>query len=143
MVGQSAAGRNSKWINEQFLNGRTPEYFGGMGLFRGRREYSPAEEIVLDYFFTNTKSNVYAAKDTLPGQLWSLMMGQYARAAGPARDRLLEVFKDTHKKDASALSVDQFAEAIVSRGDVSGLLQAQFDRANKFIEEWGHNYGHV
>ena len=71
--------------------------FSSMGVIRGRQDYSDAEKTVLEYFFTNTDSNIYAATDNMPSQLWALLMGQYARSSLTARDRLLKLFEDMKK----------------------------------------------
>ena len=71
--------------------------FSGIGSLRGKTDYSEDEKAILDYFFTNHDSNIYAATDNMPNQLWALLMGQYARSSMTARDRLLKLFSDMKK----------------------------------------------
>ena len=119
--------------------------FSGIGKFRGRKDYSSDERTVLGYFFTNTESNVYCATDNMPGELWALLMGQYARSNVTARDRLLQLFRDVKEKDKSGgvLSLEQFAEMIRGQGDIRGALEAHLAKAGKWIEVYGVDYGHA
>ncbi len=140
--------RVPKELSEKFFDGDTLlPGFSGIGSLRGNPEqYSEAERIVLDHFFTNTHSNIYAAKDTLPSELWTLLMGQYARSSLTARDRLLNLFRDVKSKsseDNSVPSVEDLAHMIQSKKDVTNMLTTHCKRAGKFTEEWGIDYGHA
>jgi thymidylate synthase ThyX len=131
---------------EQFFESdRIRPGFSGIGGFRGRRDYGDDERTVLGYFFTNTESNVYCATDNMPGELWALLMGQYARSNVTARDRLLQLFRDVKAKDktGTVLSLEQFAEMIRQQGDIRGALEAHLAKAGRWIEEYGVDYGHA
>jgi len=122
-----------------------PEFFSGIGRFRGRKDYSGAEEVVLNYFFTNTKSNVYCATDNMPNELWALLMGQYARSSLTARDRLLQLFGDVKEKDKTGKvpSLEEIAALMENQGDVAGALDAHLKKAGNFIDNYGVKYGHA
>ncbi len=120
-----------------------PEFFSGIGRFRGEKNYSEHKRIVLDHFFTNRKSNVYCATDNMPGEIWALLMGQYARSNLTARDRLLQLFEDVPKKDETAESLEEIAIKIESGVDISDSLSAHLKKAGKFIDLHGVNYGHA
>ncbi|MFH1668732.1 MAG: FAD-dependent thymidylate synthase [Candidatus Woesearchaeota archaeon] len=116
--------------------------FSGIGKLRGKTDYTKDEETVLKHFFTNTHSNVYCATDNMPGELWALIMGQYARSSMTGRDRLLKLFTDMEEK-GEAISVSELAEMIRSGRDVAGALQAYLNKAGNFIEIYGVKYGHA
>ncbi|RMD45878.1 hypothetical protein D6829_01040 [Candidatus Pacearchaeota archaeon] len=119
--------------------------FSGIGKFRGRRahELSDDERAVINYFFTNDDSNVYAVKDEMPMELWAMLMGQYARSNLTAKERLLKLLRDVPKKDPSAKTLEEIAEVIRCEGDVKASLKAHLDRAGRFIESYGIDYGHA
>ncbi|MFC1741411.1 FAD-dependent thymidylate synthase [Nanoarchaeota archaeon] len=123
-------------------DGQLKPGFSGIGRLRGKTDYTKDEETVLGYFFTNTHSNVYCATDSMPNELWALLMGQYARSNFTARDRLLKLFEDMHEKKDS-VSVAQLAEMIQSGNDISAMLDGHLKKAGKFIEIWGVKYGHA
>ncbi len=116
--------------------------FSGIGKFRGRSDYNEDERTVLSYFFTNIDSNVTCATDQMPGELWALLMGQYARSSLTARDRLLKLFEDMSSKQ-DAISVSGLAGKIRSGSGVYNELQDHIQKAGKFIEDWGISYGHA
>lgn len=117
--------------------------FSGIGMLRGRTDYSENEKTILQHFFTNTRSNVYCATDHMPNELWALVMGQYARSGLTARERLLQLFSDMHEKNfEGAHSIDEIARQIRLQGDVSNL-DVYLKAAGKFIETWGIQYGHA
>ena len=139
-------------IKNQILtpDGELVPGFSGIGIIRGRTDYSEDEKTILRHFFTNTHSNIYCATDNMPNELWALVMGQYARSDVPARDRLLQLFQDMRKKSLDTkgglekvLSIPELAQKIRSQGDISEVLSAHLDAAGKFIETWGINYGHA
>ena len=141
-----------KEIKDQILtpDGELVPGFSGIGIIRGRTDYSEDEKTILRHFFTNPHSNVYCATDHMPNELWALMMGQYARSSVPARDRLLQLFQDMHKKSLDAmdglekvLSIPELAQKIRSQEDIGEVLSAHLNAAGKFIETWGINYGHA
>jgi thymidylate synthase ThyX len=124
--------------------GRVIDLFPGIGRFRGRKEYTPQEEIILGHFFTNTRSNVYAATDNLPGELRALLLGQYARSQATGRDRLLKLFRDMEK--AEEINLDEFASAIESNKETGGVINLAEERAARFIDKHGggvEGYGHA
>lgn len=131
-------------IKNQILtaDGELVPGFSGMSIFRGRNDYTDDERTVLKHFFTNIDSNVYAATDHMPNELWALVMGQYARSNLTARDRFLGLFEEMHKKQ-NASSVSEIATQIRSQGDIYNLLDSHLKAAGKFIEEWGVAYGHA
>ncbi len=135
--------KESDYFNEK---GSLVPGFHVVGDFRGRRaeELSHAERAVINYFFTNDDSNVYCATDNMPSQLWALLMGQYARSSSTAKERLLKLFSDLHKKDPEKIpSTEQIAEAIARGKDISGMLERHLLTAGKFIEDYGQKYGHA
>lgn len=121
--------------------------FHVIGKFKGKRakDMSEAERIVVNHFFTNDDSNVYAATENMSAQLWALLMGQYARSAVTGRERLIQLFNDVHKKDktGTAPSLEQIAGAIQDSKDISILLKKHLLNAGKFIETMGVKYGHA
>lgn len=124
-------------------NGRAISGFSGIGEIRGRQDYTESEKTVLGHFFTRFDSNVYAATDNMPGQLWALLMGQYARSDMTARDRFLKLLNDLQIKNPDAASVDEIAEAIRFSGDITKKLDKAIKYAGRWIEEWGVDYGHA
>lgn len=117
--------------------------FRGIGRFRGRSDYDADEQTLLNHFFTNSQSNVYCARDSLPNEMWALLMGQYARSSDTARDRLLALFRDIHKRDTSVASIPQLAALVRGGGDVTGALEPHLRKAGKFIVDYGVDYGHA
>jgi len=119
--------------------------FKGIGGFRGPRasEFTEEQRIILRYFFTNIDSNTYCATDNMPSQLWALLLGQYARSPVTAKERLLQLFEDVHKKDSKNVpSLEQIAQAINQNEDISSMLQAHYLRSGIFVDEHGVKYGH-
>ncbi|MBW2971713.1 FAD-dependent thymidylate synthase [Candidatus Woesearchaeota archaeon] len=139
-------GRTLTEIIEQVLdnNGQLKPGFSGIGRLRGKsgKDYTQDERTVLEYFFTNTHSNIYCATDNMPNELWALVMGQYARSNLTGRDRLLQLFHDMHDKQKEA-SVAELAEMIKSGKDLSSLLVKHLNKAGVFIDTWGVKYGHA
>ncbi|MBU2561610.1 MAG: FAD-dependent thymidylate synthase [Nanoarchaeota archaeon] len=125
-------------------DGRLKPGFCGIGRLRGKTgdDYKEDEITVLEYFFTNTHSNIYCATDNMPNELWALVMGQYARSNLTGRDRLLQLLHDMHEKEKQA-SVAKLAEMIRSGEDVSAMLSGHLRKAGKFIDTWGVKYGHA
>lgn len=111
------------------------------------REYTPTEQIVLLYFFTNIDKNIYCARDTLPSQVWAFLVGQYSRSHLSLRDRFLKIFEDQKNafeqgkilKD-EYISLDELAETISAKNDIK--LQYFYDRAASFLKKWWVEYGH-
>jgi len=130
---------------EYIQNGQLLPGFSGIGTFRGRRfgELSTDEQTIVDYFFTNPDSNVYAASDNLPNELWALAMGQYARSDLTAKERLIQLFNDMPKKNPQAKSLGEIATTIRSGSEVGDALKQHIKMAGEFIETWGINYGHA
>jgi thymidylate synthase ThyX len=124
-------------------DGRAQNGFAGIGKLSGRQDYSEDEITVLDHFFTRHDSNVYAATDAMPGRIWPSLMGQYARSNMTARDRFLKLIEDTKKKDASAPSMQEVAEAIRSGAAISELLEKAIAKAGRWVENYGIAYGHA
>jgi len=139
-------GKDDETLFARFFEGDAVKPgFSGMGNFRGRRDYTDEERTVVEHFFTNSHSNVYAATDNMPNELWALLMGQYARSNVPARDRLLQLFRDVKEKDKTerVISLEDFAQLIGRQGDINLVLKAHLARAGNFIEEFGVDYGHA
>lgn len=132
-------------LNDYFDGGGVLPGFSGMGSFRGRKahELDEDERTIVEHFFTNDDSNVYAVKDTMPSTLWALLMGQYARSAVPVKERLLNLMKDLPKKDTKAKTLTEIALEIRASGRVRDSLDAHSRAAEKFIEEYGIDYGHA
>jgi thymidylate synthase ThyX len=133
-------------VNDYLLSqGHLIPGFSGIGNFKGRRanEYSQDESTILEHFFTNIDSNVYAAKDTMPSQLWALVMGQYARSPVTLKERLLSILREVPKKDPSAPSLEELASSIRNNGDINDRLLRHLDKASAFIVEFGIDYGHA
>jgi thymidylate synthase ThyX len=135
---------DSDKLIKQFVDekGNVIPGFSGIGKYRGRSDYTEEERVILNHFFTNVDSNVYCAKDSMPNQLWALVMGQYARSNATAKDRLLQLFNDMHKRDEKELSIPQWAETIRKSSDISKALEGALIRAGNFVETWGVAYGH-
>jgi thymidylate synthase ThyX len=130
--------------------GQLKPRFSGIGRFRIRRKkgkeipYNEHEKIILNYFFTNIDSNVYCAKDTMPMELWALLMGQYARRHSTARDRLLMLFEAVYMNNPEkVLSVEELAKTIKTKGEISEIMQEHLKTAGKFIDQYGVKYGHA
>ncbi|MEK6897965.1 MAG: FAD-dependent thymidylate synthase [Nanoarchaeota archaeon] len=120
-------------------------FFSGIGEFRGRKDYTDAERIVLSHFFTNLESNVYCATDNMPTELWALLMGQYARSNLTAKDRLLQLFADVKEKDKTGKvpSLEKIARMIEGGSNISDALEIHLKRAGNFVEMFGVRYGHA
>lgn len=119
--------------------------FKGIGKFKGKRasEFTPAEKIITNYFFTNDDSNVYCASDNMSSELWALLMGQYARSPETAKGRLLQLFGDVHEKNPEVPSLEKIAQSIVVGKDLSSMLIQHSLEAGKFVDECGVKYGHA
>lgn len=134
-----------KEFKEQIQDEKLLPGFCGIGSFRGRRfaDLSADEQTITSYFFTNPDSNVYAASDALPNELWALLMGQYARNNLTAKERLIQLFNDMPKKNPQAKSLGEIATTIRSGSEVGDALKQHTKMAGEFIETWGINYGHA
>ncbi len=132
-------------VTGQIQDGQLLPGFSGIGSFRGRRfaDLSADEQTITSYFFTNPDSNVYAASDALPNELWAQAMGQYARSNLTAKERLIQLFNDMPKKNPQAKSLGEIATTIRSGREVEHALKQYIKMAGEFIEEWGINYGHA
>ncbi len=132
-------------FKEQIQDGKLLPGFSGIGSFRGRRfaDLSADEQTITSHFFTNPDSNVYAASDALPNELWALLMGQYARSNLTAKERLIQLFNDIPKKNPSAKTLGEIASTIRSGRRVDDDLKQHMKMAGEFIETWGINYGHA
>lgn len=132
-------------FGEQIQDGQLLPGFSGIGSFRGRRfaDLSADEQTITSHFFTNPDSNVYAASDALPNELWALLMGQYARSNLTARERLIQLFNDIPTKNPSAKTLGEIASTIRSGRRVDEDLKQHMKMAGEFIETWGINYGHA
>ncbi len=121
--------------------------YGTLSPYMSRWEYSPEEEIVLNYFFTNTDKNVYCAKSTMSSQLWAFLTGQYSRTHRALRDRFLQLFEDQKKaleqwniSPEEYISLEELAQAIK---DQEWLKIDFFEKkASDFLKKWGVKYGH-
>ncbi len=123
---------------------------GTLSLLQNKKEYSEAEKITLDYFFTNLDKNIYALKPTLSFCLGAFLVGQYSRSHLSMRDRFLYLF-DEMKKAAETgkiakedyISIDDFANELVKKGDTFQKLAYFEKRANSFLKQYGVDYGHA
>lgn len=132
-------------FSEYIQNGQLLPGFSGIGSFRGRRfaDLSTDEQIVTSHFFTNPDSNVYAASDNLPNELWALLMGQYARSNLTAKERLIQLFNDIPKKNPAAKTLAEIATTIQNGQSMGESLKQHMITAGQFIEANGIKYGHA
>ncbi|MBD3209684.1 FAD-dependent thymidylate synthase [Candidatus Woesearchaeota archaeon] len=128
--------------DQEIIDGNPRPGFSGIGPLRGRQDYSATEQIVLDYFFTRTDSNVYAATDNMPNELWAQLMGQFARTSTPARDRALKIINSTAERYGSA-DVETLATLIEKGRDVEQALEIVKKKASEWVSKWGIDYGHA
>lgn len=128
-------------------DGKLVPGFKGIGKFKGRRaqEHTPEEKIVLNHFFTNIDSNVYCATDNMPSELWGLLMGQYARLADTAKQRLINLFNEVHEKDKTGKvpSLKNISHAIDRGQNLTALLSKHLRVAGRHVEKYGAKYGHA
>lgn len=120
---------------------------GTLAPILNQREYTKNEEIVLNYFFTNTDKNIYCARNNMSNQLWAFLVGQYSRSSLSMRDRFLKLFEDSKTalekwiiKEEEHISLDDLASKI----EVSKEVNINFfeEKASSFLEKWGVDYGH-
>ncbi|MBI5398029.1 FAD-dependent thymidylate synthase [Candidatus Woesearchaeota archaeon] len=114
----------------------------------GRDDYSEAEKVVLNHFFTNIDKNIYCPTEHMPFPVWAFLVGQYSRSDKMMRDRFLEVFDQMKKKvDAGEWPRDQLvtvqdaAEAIAA--SKHHVISFFFKTAEDFLSKWGVQYGHA
>lgn len=123
---------------------------GTLSLLQNKKEYSEAEKIILNYFFTNLDKNIYALKPTLSFCLSALLVGQYSRSHLSMRDRFLYIFEEMKKAADTGkiakedyISVEDFSNELVKKGDALQKLAYFEQKANSFLKEHGVDYGHA
>jgi thymidylate synthase ThyX len=121
--------------------GRVQNNFSSIGRFRGKKNPSADERTILEYFFTNVDSNIYAAKDTLPSELAALLLGKYARSKITAKGRLMAEFKAMEKE--GQIDISEFAESIRRDQRADNVIDLATRRAAKKIKDIGITYGHA
>lgn len=120
---------------------------GTLAPLMNRGNFSEAEQIVLNHFFTNLDRNVYAATPNMSSQLWAFFTGQYSRSHLSMRDRFLQILEDMKStydkgklKSEDLVTVEDLAKDIQSGG---GLRLGFFEqKASAFLKKWGIEYGH-
>jgi len=135
-------------INEREFftkDGKLVPGFRGIGPFVGRRvyEFSRDEQTLLNYWWTNIDSNVYCAKDTMPSQLWALIIGQFARAGNSAKERSIDEYVKASKRTPELVpSLEAMASMIRKGEDVTNLMDTINKNVGNMIETYGIGYGH-
>lgn len=103
--------------------------------------YTSTEQVVLQYFFTNIDSVVYAATSAMPSELWANLAGGASRSDLDLRDRFLKIFREvTETEDAYAACMDSMAASIAGM-DLSELKPVM-EKATAFMSKWSVTYGH-
>ncbi len=99
-----------------------------------RLKYSEDEKLVLDYFFTNLDSTIFATKNFHP-EVWALMQAKYSRS----EEGLRESFLDLLKMDESnfGLLVDE-----IKNSKQGAAIKYAEKKAIDFMEKWVLGYGH-
>ncbi|MCK4650341.1 FAD-dependent thymidylate synthase [Candidatus Pacearchaeota archaeon] len=100
----------------------------------GSLQYSEDEKLILDYFFTNLDSPIFAVKNFHP-EVWALMQAKYSRS----EEGLRESFLDLLKKEES--NFDLLVEEIKNTKQGAATKYAT-DKAIEFMERWVLGYGH-
>ena len=96
--------------------------------------YSDEDKLVLDYFFTNVDSPIFATKNFHP-EVWALMQARYSRSQGGLRESFLELLKQNEN------NFNLLVEEIKKTGQGEGTKHAT-ESAIKFLEKWVLGYGH-
>ncbi|MFH0712936.1 MAG: FAD-dependent thymidylate synthase [Candidatus Micrarchaeota archaeon] len=96
--------------------------------------YTPEEQRVLNYFFTNLDKPIFAAKNFHP-EVWALMQARYSRSQKGMREGFLELLKEDPENFA------KLSSAIANGNEVQ--MQNAIGKAIEFMEKWVLGYGHA
>ena len=96
--------------------------------------YSSDERLVLDYFFTNVDSSIFATKNFHP-EVWALMQARYSRSQGGLRDSFLDLLKE----DESNFNL---LVAELKKTGAGEATKHATEKAIQFMEKWVLGYGH-
>lgn len=105
--------------------------------------YTNDEIIVLDHFFTRHDGFVYCAKDSIPTELWSYLVGGFSRSHLALRDRFLAIYKDMHGDGGYDLAMNDMARAITNYNNADNFLVPAIAKATRFMDTWAVGYGHA
>lgn len=96
--------------------------------------YSEDEQIVLDYFFTNLDSEVFAVKNFHP-EVWALMQARYSRSREGLRESFLKLITE---------DPDNFEKLLDEIRATDGGINSKYatEKAIQFMEKWVLGYGH-
>ncbi|MFH1521379.1 MAG: FAD-dependent thymidylate synthase [archaeon] len=100
----------------------------------GRLKYTEDEKLILDYFFTNLDSSIFATKNFHP-EVWALMQAKYSRS----EEGLRESFLDLLKREEG--NFDLLVEEIKNTKQGAATKYAT-DKAIEFMERWVLGFGH-
>jgi len=96
--------------------------------------YSVDERLVLDYFFTNVDSPIFATRNFHP-EVWALMQARYSRSQGGLRESFLDLLREDERN--FDLLVGELKKT--SAGEATKHATAS---AIQFMEKWVLGYGH-
>jgi thymidylate synthase ThyX len=96
--------------------------------------YTPNERLVLDYFFTNVDSPIFATKNFHP-EVWALMQARYSRSQGGLRESFLDLLREDENN--FNLLVEELKKT--SAGEAT---KHATESAIQFMEKWVLGYGH-
>lgn len=99
-----------------------------------------SEEIFLSHFFTSTKDDVYAVKDSMPMSLWGFIAGLASRTHLGVRERFLNVFKEAFTPEEYTTFIIDAAEQISTGSGVD--ISKALTKATVFLKKFAVVYGH-
>jgi len=115
---------------------KTPEEIHAelWGKIEDQMGYSDDDKLVLNYFFTDLDSPIFAIKNFHP-EVWALMQARYSRSKGGLRESFLDLLKEDESNFNSLL------EEIKKTGQGEATKHAT-EKAIQFMEKWVLGYGH-
>jgi len=96
--------------------------------------YSEDEKLVLEFFFSNLDSSIFATKNFHP-EVWALMQARYSRSKDGLREGFLELLKEDEN------NFNLLVEEIRKTGQGDATKHAT-EKAIQFMEKWVLGYGH-
>lgn len=104
-------------------------------------KYSDDEIVVLNHFFTNCTSPVYAARDVMPSELWANLAGGASRSHLDLRDRFLKIFRETTETEQAYSDLMTTMACNIKASSTDALRPAMM-KAKAFMSKYAVEYGH-
>ncbi len=124
------------WIKIECVDNdlRKPEDIADEIWKKFQNYYSEKDRTVLNYFFTNLDSEIFAVRNFHP-EVWALMQARYSRSSEGLRESFLQLLKE--EPDNFEMLYQE-----IKNSNSGAATKHATDKAIKFMEKWVLGYGH-